>query len=122
MYFTGPTLFITLVYVDRVVLGYRRVTRSIPAIVEWKDMVLLRRQNISILDGGFGHGYYDGPCKDEDVMGVVVGDMHHENEANNNVDEGVPPIINGVELDNAGAGNVQVEVPNFFQDIHVYAC
>ncbi|KAH6773815.1 hypothetical protein C2S51_012219 [Perilla frutescens var. frutescens] len=93
-YFTGPTLFITLVYVDRVVLGYRRVARSIPAILEWKDMMILRRQNMEIVEGGFGQGYCDGPCREEDVVGVVPGRMQQENEANVNVNvnEGVPPV------------------------------
>ncbi|KAH6775753.1 hypothetical protein C2S52_013314 [Perilla frutescens var. hirtella] len=93
-YFTGPTLFIILVYVDRVVLGYRRVARSIPAIMEWKDMMSLRRQNMEIVEGGFGQGYCDGPCREEDVVGVVPGRMQQKNEANVNVNvnEGVPPV------------------------------
>ncbi|KAH6810011.1 hypothetical protein C2S51_027794 [Perilla frutescens var. frutescens] len=91
-YFTGPTLFITLVYVDRVVLGYRRVARSIPAILEWKDMMILRRQNMEIVEGGFGQGYCDGPSREEDVVGVVPGRRQQENEANVNVNEGVPPV------------------------------
>ncbi|KAH6798601.1 hypothetical protein C2S51_035085 [Perilla frutescens var. frutescens] len=42
-------------------------------------------------------GYCDGPCKEEDVVGVVDGGMHHENEGNNNVNESVPPIVIGVD-------------------------
>ncbi|KAH6818208.1 hypothetical protein C2S51_001811 [Perilla frutescens var. frutescens] len=33
-FYVGPSLFITLLYMDRVVLGYRRVSRSIPTIKE----------------------------------------------------------------------------------------
>ncbi|KAH6787383.1 hypothetical protein C2S52_006935 [Perilla frutescens var. hirtella] len=94
-YFNGPTLVITLVYVDRVVLGYRSVARSIPAILEWKDMMILRRENIEIVEGGFGQGYCDEPCKEKDVVSVVPGRMQQENEANINVNvnEGVPPVV-----------------------------
>ncbi|KAH6770400.1 hypothetical protein C2S52_015203 [Perilla frutescens var. hirtella] len=52
--YTGPSLFITLLYMDRVVLGYRRVPRAIPAIKQWKESKLLNRQNLEIAEGGFG--------------------------------------------------------------------
>ncbi|KAH6822570.1 hypothetical protein C2S53_011478, partial [Perilla frutescens var. hirtella] len=59
---------------DRVVLGYRRVPRSIPAIREWKDKMLLRRQNLEIEDGGFGNGFCSNPCTEAEV--VAAGDEH----------------------------------------------
>ncbi|KAH6815107.1 hypothetical protein C2S51_019927 [Perilla frutescens var. frutescens] len=73
-FYTGPSLFITMLYMDRVVLGYRRVPRSIPAINEWKDKILLRRQNLEIEDGGFGNGFCSGPCTEAEV--VAAGDDH----------------------------------------------
>ncbi|KAH6781823.1 hypothetical protein C2S52_001385 [Perilla frutescens var. hirtella] len=88
---------------NRVVLGYRRVARSIPTILEWKDMMLLRRQNMEIVEGGFGHGCCDGPCKEEDVVGIVHEGMHQENEGNDNVNEGVLLVV---EPDEGGARNV----------------
>ncbi|KAH6775069.1 hypothetical protein C2S52_012630 [Perilla frutescens var. hirtella] len=73
-FYTGPSLFITLLYMDRVVLGYRRVPRSIPTIKEWKDKMLLRRQNLEIEDGGFGNGFCSGTCTEAEV--VAAGDEH----------------------------------------------
>ncbi|KAH6800927.1 hypothetical protein C2S52_001391 [Perilla frutescens var. hirtella] len=57
-------------------------------------MMILRRQNKEIVEGGFGQGYCDGPCREDDVVGVVPGRMQQENEANVNVNvnEGVPPV------------------------------
>ncbi|KAH6758737.1 hypothetical protein C2S51_018972 [Perilla frutescens var. frutescens] len=91
-YFTGPTLFITLVYVDQVVLGYRRVARSIPAILEWKDMMILRRQNMEIVEGGFGQGYCDGPCREEDVGVPPVDEPDASGDKNENEDEQLNPM------------------------------
>ncbi|KAH6767602.1 hypothetical protein C2S52_018585, partial [Perilla frutescens var. hirtella] len=59
---------------DRVVLRYRRVPSSIPAIEEWKDKMLLPRQNLEIEDGGFGNGFCSCPCTEAEV--VEAGDEH----------------------------------------------
>ncbi|KAH6783126.1 hypothetical protein C2S52_008085 [Perilla frutescens var. hirtella] len=126
-YFTGPTLFITLVYVDRVVLGYRRVARSIPAILAWKDMMILRRQNMEIGKGGFGQGYCDGPCREKDVVGVVPRQMQQDNEGNANVNEGVPPVVEPVaggdrnENDDEQVNPINADVIDDLSDMHAVA-
>ncbi|KAH6838021.1 hypothetical protein C2S53_009581 [Perilla frutescens var. hirtella] len=82
-YFTGPTLFITKGCTEH---------SSHFGMKRYDD---LRRQNMEIVEGGFGQGYCDGPCREEDVVGVVPGRMQQENEANVNVNvnEGVPPVV-----------------------------
>ncbi|KAH6824982.1 hypothetical protein C2S53_020137 [Perilla frutescens var. hirtella] len=66
-HFTGPILFLTLLYVDRVVLYRRVVPRSIPAINGWTYRLLCKRETAEIKSGGFGGGCPFGPCTDRDA-------------------------------------------------------
>ncbi|KAH6827467.1 hypothetical protein C2S53_002504 [Perilla frutescens var. hirtella] len=98
-HYTGPTLFITLLYVDRVVLGYRTVQRSSPAIIEWKKKMLVKRQNMEIERGGFGKGYPDGPFVLINVAGVdnppgllLNEASEHNHEAEHNNEELMPNL------------------------------
>ncbi|KAH6758679.1 hypothetical protein C2S51_018914 [Perilla frutescens var. frutescens] len=57
--FRGPILFLILLYVDRVVLYNRYVSRSVPVIREWDTNFLFERQVLEIDAGGFGLGFIE---------------------------------------------------------------
>ncbi|KAH6780504.1 hypothetical protein C2S52_011741 [Perilla frutescens var. hirtella] len=67
-YYTGPTLFLTLFYVDRVVLSYRTVPRSIPATIKWTNELITERQSMEIVGGGFEEGFPDKPCTVDEIL------------------------------------------------------
>ncbi|KAH6828974.1 hypothetical protein C2S53_012371 [Perilla frutescens var. hirtella] len=67
-YYTGPTLFLTLFYVDRVVLSYRTVPRSIPATIKWTNELITERQSMEIVGGGFGEGFPNKPCTIDEIL------------------------------------------------------
>ncbi|XP_019158791.1 PREDICTED: uncharacterized protein LOC109155623 isoform X2 [Ipomoea nil] len=57
--FTGPLLFLALLYLDRVVVGVREVPRAIPVVGGWTtDFIKARVQN-ELDSGGFGRGLID---------------------------------------------------------------
>ncbi|KAL6511267.1 hypothetical protein OROHE_020491 [Orobanche hederae] len=58
-HFAGPNLFITALYVDRVLVCGRKVPREFLTIVNWTYSKLRERQNLEIKHGDFGCGY---PC------------------------------------------------------------
>ncbi|KAH6834412.1 hypothetical protein C2S53_004542 [Perilla frutescens var. hirtella] len=77
----------------------RRVPRSIPTIKEWKDKMLLQRQNLEIEDGGFGNGFCSGPCTEAEVVAardehepvhVAAGDEAGGAQAEAQPDDGAP--------------------------------
>ncbi|KAH6770763.1 hypothetical protein C2S52_015566 [Perilla frutescens var. hirtella] len=55
--FSGPMLFLTAFYVDRVVLYSRTVVREFPTIKNWTHLLMKNIENAEIKSGGFGGGY-----------------------------------------------------------------
>ncbi|KAH6761356.1 hypothetical protein C2S51_018305 [Perilla frutescens var. frutescens] len=56
-YFTGPILFLTAFYVDRVVLCRRTVSRTFPIVKNWTYLLMKKRENEELRVGSFGWGY-----------------------------------------------------------------
>nr|GMD41947.1 hypothetical protein DM860_011184 [Ipomoea batatas] len=54
--FTGPPLFLTVFYVDRVVVFTRDIPRQIPSFVGWTAQLIKDREVAEIQAGGFGLG------------------------------------------------------------------
>nr|GMD95386.1 hypothetical protein DM860_007403 [Ipomoea batatas] len=54
--FTGPPLFFTVFYVDRVVVFTRDIPRQIPSFVGWTAQLIKDREVAEIQAGGFGLG------------------------------------------------------------------
>ncbi|KAH6808261.1 hypothetical protein C2S51_029369 [Perilla frutescens var. frutescens] len=52
--FSGPLLFLTAFYVDRVVLYSRTVVREFPTIKNWTHLLMKNIENAEIKSGGFG--------------------------------------------------------------------
>ncbi|CAA0808963.1 Unknown protein, partial [Striga hermonthica] len=67
--FTGPLLFLTLFYVDKVMLSIRSVPRSLPIFKSWNNGLLKARERDEVAAGAFGRGYVD-----DDIHGS---DGHH---------------------------------------------
>nr|GMD63636.1 uncharacterized protein LOC109154771 [Ipomoea batatas] len=59
--FIGPIIFLTIFYVDRVVLYNRPIPRQMPALKGWTTQLLNQREKNEISSGGFGYGYIDEP-------------------------------------------------------------
>nr|GLL19511.1 uncharacterized protein LOC109157732 isoform X2 [Ipomoea trifida] len=59
--FTGPLLFLTLLYVDRVVVGPRDVPRTILTLEGWTSDLLKAREAREITEQGFGVGHLEDP-------------------------------------------------------------
>nr|GMD09513.1 uncharacterized protein LOC109154771 [Ipomoea batatas] len=59
--FIGPIIFLTIFYVDRVVLYSRPILRQLPAIKGWTTQLLNQREKNEISSGGFGYDYIDEP-------------------------------------------------------------
>ncbi|GER32748.1 E3 ubiquitin-protein ligase [Striga asiatica] len=56
---TGPLLFMTLFYVDKVVLSMRSIDRSFPIFLLWTNESLRAREQDEITVGAFGRGFVD---------------------------------------------------------------
>nr|GMD88197.1 uncharacterized protein LOC109179738 isoform X1 [Ipomoea batatas] len=54
--FTGPLVFLTILYVDRVRAGVCTVPRTLPSFVGWESELLKQREQMEITSGGFGRG------------------------------------------------------------------
>ncbi|KAH6782069.1 hypothetical protein C2S52_001111 [Perilla frutescens var. hirtella] len=100
-YYTGLTLFLTLFYIDRVVLGYRTVPRSIPATIKWTNELITARQSMEVAGGGFGEGFPDKPCTMDEILNPDLIDNELINAAAPNQpvpnEENVvpaPPVVN----------------------------
>ncbi|CAA0828627.1 Unknown protein [Striga hermonthica] len=65
--FTGPLLFLTLFYVDKVVLSIRNVARIFPIFKAWNNELLKARERDEIVAGAFGRGYVDADLCVEDA-------------------------------------------------------
>ncbi|CAA0817951.1 Unknown protein [Striga hermonthica] len=65
--FTGPLLFLTLFYVDKVVLSIRTVPRSLPIFKSWNNGLLKARERDEIAAGAFGRRYVDDDIHESDV-------------------------------------------------------
>lgn len=62
-YFNGPTVFLTLLYVDCIICENMRMVRRSPVINNWTFEQLKFRESIEIKNGGFGNGaYHDINC------------------------------------------------------------
>ncbi|XP_019158044.1 PREDICTED: uncharacterized protein LOC109154771 [Ipomoea nil] len=59
--FTGPIVFLTVFYVDRLVVYRRSVPRTFLAFKGWDTHLLNKREKAEISSGGFGYGYIDDP-------------------------------------------------------------
>nr|GMD98917.1 uncharacterized protein LOC109154771 [Ipomoea batatas] len=59
--FIGPIIFLTIFYVDRVVLYSRPIPRQLSALIGWTTKLLNQREKNEISSGGFGYRYIDGP-------------------------------------------------------------
>ncbi|CAH9104033.1 unnamed protein product [Cuscuta europaea] len=66
--FTGPLLFLMLLYVDRVVVYRRKIDRSIPAWRGWTSTLLRARETEEMQVGGIGLGYIDGPYEQPKIL------------------------------------------------------
>ncbi|KAL3651732.1 hypothetical protein CASFOL_004734 [Castilleja foliolosa] len=56
-FFTGPLMFLMLLYVDRVELMDLLVTRVCPSVKGWTCTLLRQREKNEVMAGGFGLGY-----------------------------------------------------------------
>lgn len=56
--FTGPLLFLTLLYVDRLVVGGRDVPRSVPTLNGWTSELLKARRHARLLHKGSATAYW----------------------------------------------------------------
>ncbi|KAH6762211.1 hypothetical protein C2S52_019644 [Perilla frutescens var. hirtella] len=90
-----------LFYVDRVVLGYRTVPRSIPATIKWTNELITARQSMEVAGGGFGEGFPDKPCTVDEILNPDFIDNELINTAAPNQpapnEENVvaaPPVVN----------------------------
>ncbi|XP_031097560.1 uncharacterized protein LOC116001763 [Ipomoea triloba] len=54
--FTGPLVFLTVLYVDRVRVGVCTVPRTLPSFVGWDSELLKQREETEITTGRFGRG------------------------------------------------------------------
>nr|GMC78943.1 uncharacterized protein LOC109189836 [Ipomoea batatas] len=54
--FTGPLVFLTVLYVDRVRAGVCTVPRTLPTFVGWDSDLLKQREESELTSGGFGRG------------------------------------------------------------------
>lgn len=59
--FIGPIIFLTIFYIDRVVLYSRPIPRQLPALNGWTTLLLNQREKNEISSGGFGYDYIDEP-------------------------------------------------------------
>ncbi|XP_031114080.1 uncharacterized protein LOC116017606 [Ipomoea triloba] len=59
--FIGPIIFLTIFYVDRVVLYSKPIPRQLPALKGWTTQLLNQRGKNEISSGSFGYGYIDEP-------------------------------------------------------------
>ncbi|CAA0828630.1 Unknown protein [Striga hermonthica] len=57
--YSGPLLFLTLFYVDKVVLSVRSVPRMFPTFKSWSNETLRARERDEISSGAFGRGFVD---------------------------------------------------------------
>ncbi|CAA0841342.1 Unknown protein [Striga hermonthica] len=57
--YTGPLLFLTLLYVDKVVLSIRTVPRLFPTFRAWSNELLMDREHAELDSGAFGRGFVD---------------------------------------------------------------
>ncbi|KAH6781073.1 hypothetical protein C2S52_012310 [Perilla frutescens var. hirtella] len=90
-----------LFYVDRVVLGYRTVPRSIPTTIKWTNELITARQSMEVAGGGFGEGFPDKPCTVDEILNPDFIDNELINAAAPNQpapnEENVvaaPPVVN----------------------------
>nr|GLL29477.1 uncharacterized protein LOC109155364 [Ipomoea trifida] len=74
--YTGPIVFLTILYMDRVVFGSRGVPRFYPALRGWTTKLLNHRQLQEIKGGGFGMGDIDVPLR-PGAPTVLDGLSHH---------------------------------------------
>ncbi|CAA0830821.1 Unknown protein [Striga hermonthica] len=99
--FTGPLLFFTLFYVDKVVLSIRTVARSLPIFKSWNNGLLKVREQDEIAAGAFERGYVD-----DDIH--VLDARHHVD-----IHDGSPI---GNDVDCASEVNVQLVDDAFWND------
>ncbi|KAH6762241.1 hypothetical protein C2S52_019674 [Perilla frutescens var. hirtella] len=99
-YFTGPILFITALYVDRVVLYNRSVAREFPTIKNWTHLLMKKRENAEIKLGAFGGGYPHEPVK------VKIEQI----EANNSSDVIEVKKTSHVKTSQYGANNLDTDI------------
>lgn len=59
-HFLGPISFLVAFYVDRVIIGLRKVPKKFPTVQSWSSKLLRERESLEISKGCFGSGY---PCK-----------------------------------------------------------
>ncbi|GER35954.1 E3 ubiquitin-protein ligase [Striga asiatica] len=95
-----------LFYVDKVVLSYRTVTRSLPVLKSWNNFMLKAREGDEIVAGAFGRGYVD-----DDVH---VDDARHRAK----IDIGSP---NGNDMNRASKLSVQTFMQEFASKTRVLA-
>nr|GMD91781.1 uncharacterized protein LOC109160869 [Ipomoea batatas] len=70
--FTGSLLFLTLLYVDRLVVGARDIPRSIPVLDGWTTELLKTREAREVAAQGFGHGMVDAPPQETNTPARFV--------------------------------------------------
>nr|GMC95617.1 uncharacterized protein LOC109155364 [Ipomoea batatas] len=91
--FTGPIVFLTLFYVDRVVVGSRTIPRAYPAMIGWAFEDLKHRQAVEMSSGSFGRGDIDPP-----LWSIVVGRPGFRPSNGCNAQAAAPTNTGGLEL------------------------
>ncbi|CAA0819565.1 Unknown protein [Striga hermonthica] len=94
--YTGPLLFMTLFYVDKVVLSMRSVSRSFPIFLSWTNESLKNRERDKIASGGFGRGYVDADMHvvvDRPKLDIVEDVTTNDNEVKSTMEPSVQAYV-----------------------------
>ncbi|KAH6800536.1 hypothetical protein C2S52_001000 [Perilla frutescens var. hirtella] len=88
--FGGPILFLTAMYVDRVIShGKRLVDRSFPTVKDWTFHLIRKREKQEMMAGGFGGGRLCPQYKktDEELTQLTADEERRKRDGNNDVQE-----------------------------------
>nr|GMD64186.1 uncharacterized protein LOC109150699 isoform X4 [Ipomoea batatas] len=110
--FTGPLLFLTLLYVDRVVVGARDVPRTIPTLNEWSAELIKAREAHEITTQGFGHGQLDAPLHTANIH------ARHTEPSVADPQVQADPLPEAHEITTQGFGHGQLGAPLHTANIH----
>nr|GMC78938.1 uncharacterized protein LOC109179738 isoform X1 [Ipomoea batatas] len=71
--FTGPLVFLTVLYVDRVRAGVCTVPRTLPTFGGWDSDLLKQREESELTSGGFGRGSILEPMQPKKKVTSLLG-------------------------------------------------
>nr|GLL31166.1 uncharacterized protein LOC109171666 [Ipomoea trifida] len=95
----GPILFLTVFYVNHVVLFRRIVLRSFPAFRNWTFKLLSKRERDEIQSGGFGYGHLENAPTEEDNLSISGSDVPQPpqpQEENTPMPKGLQGFVNEI--------------------------